>query len=45
MTGGVNFNYIPREGGNQFTASFFATGVNSSFQGDNYSDELEGRRA
>jgi hypothetical protein len=40
VTSGVTFNYIPREGGNRFTMSVFATGVNSSFQGDNYSQEL-----
>ena len=39
-TGGVRINLIPREGGNIFTGSFFVTGVNSAFQGDNYSDEL-----
>jgi hypothetical protein len=40
VTSGVTFNYIPREGGNQLTMSIFATAVNSSFQGDNYSPEL-----
>src|SRR5688572_6012990 len=40
VTSGVTFNYIPREGSNKYTASIFATGVNSSFQGDNYSQEL-----
>jgi hypothetical protein len=42
-TGGVKVNYVPREGGNSFRFSFFGTGVNSSFQGDNYSDELKSR--
>ena len=42
-TGGVKVNYVPREGGNAFRFSFFGTGVNSSFQGDNYSDELKAR--
>jgi len=42
-TGGVKVNYVPREGGNSFRFSFFGTGVNSSFQGDNYSDELKAR--
>ena len=37
MTGGLLINNIPREGGNLFKGSLFATGVNSSFQGDNYS--------
>jgi hypothetical protein len=47
MTGGVNFNYIPREGGNRFSGSVFATWANRDFQGDNYSDELrdQGLRA
>ena len=31
--GGVQMNLIPREGGNVFKGSLFATGVNSSFQG------------
>src|SRR5687767_12628098 len=42
-TGGVKVNYVPREGGNSFRFSFFGTGVNSSFQGNNYSDELKAR--
>jgi hypothetical protein len=42
-TGGVRINIIPREGGNQFTGSLFATGANSHFQGDNYTEELEAR--
>jgi hypothetical protein len=40
ITGGVTFNYVPREGGNRFTGSFFGTGANSSFQGSNYTPEL-----
>ena len=43
ITGGVRINYIPREGGNTFKGSFFGTGVNSSFQGNNYTDELKAR--
>jgi len=39
--GGVQMNLIPREGGNVFKGSVFATGVNSKFQSDNYSDELK----
>ena len=35
-TGGVRINMIPREGGNQLKGSFFGTGVNDAFQGDNY---------
>ena len=30
ISGGVRVNYIPREGGNAFSASLFATGANSS---------------
>jgi hypothetical protein len=39
-TGGIRLNVIPREGGNTFTGSFFATGANRSFQSDNYTQEL-----
>jgi hypothetical protein len=39
--GGVQMNLIPREGGNVFKGSLFATGVNSSFQGSNYTQELK----
>src|SRR5688572_14674134 len=39
-TGGVKINYVPRDGGNTFRVSLFATGVNSSFQGDNMTPEL-----
>jgi hypothetical protein len=42
-TGGVKVNYVPKEGGNALRFSFFGTGVNSSFQGNNYSDELKAR--
>ncbi|HKH74723.1 MAG TPA: carboxypeptidase regulatory-like domain-containing protein [Vicinamibacterales bacterium] len=42
-TGGVKINYVPREGGNRVNGSFFATGVNSSFQGDNFTDDLRAR--
>jgi len=38
--GGVQMNLIPREGGNQFKGSFFATGANESWQSSNYTDEL-----
>ena len=40
MTGGLLINNIPREGGNLFKGSLFATGVNSSFQGNNYTADL-----
>jgi hypothetical protein len=38
--GGVQINMIPRDGGNQFRGSFFATAGNGSFQSDNLDDEL-----
>ncbi|MEP7304627.1 MAG: carboxypeptidase regulatory-like domain-containing protein [Acidobacteriota bacterium] len=41
--GGVQMNLIPREGGNVFKGSFFATAVNSSFQGSNYTQDLQDR--
>jgi len=39
--GGVQMNLIPREGGNRFKGSFFATGANESWQSNNYTKELE----
>jgi hypothetical protein len=42
-TGGVRINIIPREGGNTFRGSIFATGVNRDFQSSNYSDDLRRR--
>jgi hypothetical protein len=42
-TGGVKVNYVPKEGGNSLRVSFFGTGANSSFQGNNYSDALKAR--
>ena len=39
--GGVQMNLIPREGGNVFKGSLFATGVNARFQGSNYTEELK----
>jgi hypothetical protein len=42
-TGGVRINMIPREGGNLFKGSIFATGANASFQGSNYTDEVKAR--
>ena len=41
--GGVRMNYIPRDGGNAFTGSFFGTFANSSMQGSNLSDDLKAR--
>src|SRR5688572_17819525 len=43
FTGGVRINFIPREGGNAFKGSFFATGLNSSFQSNNVTDDLKAR--
>jgi hypothetical protein len=42
-TGGVRINMIPRDGGNLLKGSIFATGVNSSFQGNNYTQDLVDR--
>jgi hypothetical protein len=39
--GGVQINMIPRDGGNSYRGSIFATGGNSSFQSDNLDDDLE----
>ena len=38
--GGVKIDVIPREGGNTFTGSFFATGTNGGLQSDNLSADL-----
>jgi hypothetical protein len=40
-TGGVSYNYIPREGGNRFTGSFFGSATNSDFQNSNFTPELQ----
>ena len=44
---GVTFDMIPKEGGNRFTGSVFATGANENFQSNNYTEELaaQGLRA
>ena len=39
--GGVQMNLIPREGGNVFKGSFFATGVSEGWQSNNYSQALK----
>lgn len=39
--GGVQMNMIPREGGNTFKGSLFATGVNENFQSSNYTQALQ----
>ena len=41
--GGVQINMIPREGGNAYHGSLFGTGVNSSFQGSNFTPDLQAR--
>jgi hypothetical protein len=37
---GLQINYVPREGGNQFSGTFFGTYVTPDFQSSNYSEEL-----
>jgi hypothetical protein len=37
----LRVNYVPKDGGNMFHGTFFATGANSSFQGSNYSQALQ----
>ncbi len=39
--GGLRFDIIPREGGNSLRGSIFGTGVDSSWQGSNLTQELE----
>jgi hypothetical protein len=43
MTGGVRLNYVPKDGGNQLSGSFFGTGVNDKFQSNNLDAELIAR--
>jgi hypothetical protein len=40
---GLRINLVPREGGNAFRLSAFATGVTSAFQSNNYTQELKDR--
>jgi hypothetical protein len=40
VTGGVLFNFVPKEGGNRFSGSFFGSHTNTDFQNSNYSPEL-----
>ena len=40
FTGGVRVNFVPREGGNVFKGSFFATGANSALQANNITPAL-----
>jgi hypothetical protein len=39
-TGGVRINYIPRDGGNKFSGTAFASYANDAMQGTNLDDEL-----
>jgi hypothetical protein len=41
--GGVRVNIVPRDGGNQFSGSFFGVWSDGSWQSDNLTDELEAR--
>jgi hypothetical protein len=41
--GGLRINIVPKEGGNTFKGGFFATGVNSSWQSDNLTADLQSR--
>ncbi len=43
LTGGLRINLVPREGGNSFNGSFFATFVNEDWQGSNLTPELTAR--
>lgn len=40
-TGGVRINFVPRDGGNQFSNTTFFSFTNSSMQGSNFSQELK----
>ena len=42
-TAGLNMNYIPKEGGNVFSATGRGTYTNSDFQSDNLNSDLEDR--
>jgi Carboxypeptidase regulatory-like domain len=39
-TGGVRINFVPKDGGNNFSNSLFFTFSNEHLQGSNYTDEL-----
>ena len=41
ITGGVIFNFIPREGGNTLLGSFYGAATSSSFQQSNYTQQLQ----
>jgi hypothetical protein len=40
ITGGLNMNLVPKDGGNQFNGGFKATKSPASWQGDNLTDDL-----
>jgi hypothetical protein len=40
-TAGAVLNIIPRDGGNDFSGTFFMSGANGSMQGSNYTQELQ----
>ena len=42
-TGGVRVNFIPKDGGNQFSNSSHFSMTNDSLQGDNFTDDLRAR--
>ncbi|MEQ1574360.1 MAG: TonB-dependent receptor [Vicinamibacterales bacterium] len=43
-TGGVQINVIPRDGGNNFSGTFFANGISGEWmQGSNYDQDLKDR--
>ena len=41
--GGLRINLVPKEGGNAYRGTVFLTGVNSSWQDDNFTDELRAK--
>ena len=41
--GGLRINLVPKEGGNAYRGTVFLTGVNSSWQGANFTDELRSK--
>jgi hypothetical protein len=41
ITGGVLFNFIPKEGGNSFSGSFFGAQTGASFQNSNFTADLQ----
>jgi hypothetical protein len=42
-TGGPQMNIIPKQGGNNFTGSFFVSGTGDAFQGDNLTSEVQAK--